>query len=160
MTGSPGRLSDVPVTALDPGRLGQVLSAEGLERFERTIARGRELLGESTLWTVNSTASGGGVAEMLRSLVGYVRGAGLDARWVVMGGDADFFAVTKRLHNHLHGAGGDGGLGAPERAIYERHTVGRRSGAARAGSDAATWCCCTTRRPRAWSRRWRMRACR
>ena len=86
------------------------------------------------LWTVNSTASGGGVAEMLRSLIGYVRGAGLDARWVVIGGDADFFRITKRLHNHLHGADGDGGLGATERAIYERHTAAARAellGAAR-----------------------------
>jgi trehalose synthase len=115
-------LSDVPVTALAPGRLGDVLPAEGLARFERTIAQGRELLGESTLWTVNSTASGGGVAEMLRSLIGYVRGAGLDARWIVIGADADFFRITKRLHNRLHGASGAGELGAPERALYERHT--------------------------------------
>src|SRR5215218_7582074 len=67
-------LSDVPVAALPPGRLSDVLAAEGQARFARTIARGRELLGDSTLWTVNSTASGGGVAEMLRSLIGYVRG--------------------------------------------------------------------------------------
>src|SRR5918994_1348999 len=37
-------------------------------RRRRTIARGRELLGESTLWTVNSTASGGGVGELLGRL--------------------------------------------------------------------------------------------
>jgi len=117
------RLSDVPVTTLDPSRLSHVLTAEGLERFQRTIARGRELLGDSTLWTVNSTASGGGVAEMLRSLIGYVRGAGLDARWVVMGADAEFFAITKRLHNRLHGADDGGALGAAERETYERHTA-------------------------------------
>ena len=115
-------LTDVPVTPLAPSRLAEVLSAEGLERFERTIARGRQLLGASTLWTVNSTASGGGVAEMLRSLIGYVRGAELDARWVVMGADADFFRFTKRLHNLLHGAGG-GEPDASERAIYEDQTA-------------------------------------
>jgi trehalose synthase len=113
----------VSVTSLPPDRLGDVLTAEGLARFERTIARGRELLGDSTLWTVNSTASGGGVAEMLRSLIGYVRGAGLDARWVVIGGDADFFRITKRLHNRLHGALDADELGARERAIYEHHTA-------------------------------------
>jgi len=113
----------VPVTALPPGRLSDVLPAEGQARFERTIARGHELLADSTLWTVNSTASGGGVAEMLRSLIGYVRGAGLDARWVVIGGDAGFFRITKRLHNRLHGARDAGELGADERAIYERHTA-------------------------------------
>ena len=60
-----------------------MLTADGAGRFERTIARGRELLADRALWTVNSTARGGGVAEMLRSLIGYVRGAGIDARWVV-----------------------------------------------------------------------------
>ena len=39
------------------------------------MARGRELLEGRTFWNVNSTAHGGGVAEMLRSLIGYVRGA-------------------------------------------------------------------------------------
>ena len=73
-----------------------------------------------TLWTVNSTARGGGVAEMLHSLIGYVRGAGLDARWVVIGGDAEFFRITKRLHNRLHGADDPGRLGEHERAVYER----------------------------------------
>ena len=97
-----------------------MLTSEGLARFERAIARGRELLGDGALWTVNSTAFGGGVAEMLRSLVGYVRGAGLDMRWVVMQGDPEFFRVTKRLHNRLHGAQDTAPLGPAERATYER----------------------------------------
>jgi trehalose synthase len=114
-------LSDVPVTALPPERFRSVLTPEGLAGFERTIARGHALLAERTFWNVNSTARGGGVAEMLRSLIGYVRGAGLDARWVVIDGDPDFFRVTKRLHNRLHGHAGDGGpLGDAERAVYER----------------------------------------
>ena len=58
---------------------------------------------------MNSTAFGGGVAEMLCSLIGYVRGAGLDGRWVVADGDPEFFHITKRLHNRLHGFVGDGG---------------------------------------------------
>jgi trehalose synthase len=113
-------LLDVPVTTLPPERFAGVLTPEGLARFEQTIAGGRALLGDGTLWTVNSTAFGGGVAEMLRSLVGYVRGAGLDMRWVVMEGDAEFFGVTKRLHNRLHGARDPAPLGPAERAAYER----------------------------------------
>ena len=98
-----------------------MLSADGLARFERTVARGRELLDGRTLWNVNSTPRGGGVAEMLQSLVGYVRGAGIDGRWIAIDGDPDFFRVTKRLHNRLHGNAGDGGaLGETERAVYER----------------------------------------
>ena len=64
------------------------------------------LLDGHTLWNVNSTASGGGVAEMLAVLVGYTSGAGLDVRWLVTQGDDEFFAITKRIHNRIHGAKG------------------------------------------------------
>jgi len=53
--------------------------------------------------SLNSTADGGGVAEMLRSLVPLMRGLGLAAEWCVMGGDDAFFAVTKKFHNLLQG---------------------------------------------------------
>jgi trehalose synthase len=117
-------LHEEPVTSLPPERFQAVLTADGLARFERTIARGRELLADRALVTVNSTARGGGVAEMLRSLIGYVRGAGLTARWIVIDGDEKFFALTKRLHNRLHGHEGDGGpLGPAERAAYEQRSA-------------------------------------
>ena len=84
------------------------------------MSRGAELLDGRTFWNVNSTARGGGVAEMLRSLIGYARGAGLDTRWATVAGDAEFFRITKRLHNRLHGNAGDGGpLGDAEREHYE-----------------------------------------
>jgi trehalose synthase len=110
-------LVDVPVTSLRLERFGDVLDAAGTERLADTVTRGRALLAGRTVWSVNSTARGGGVAEMLRSLIGYVRGAGIDARWVVVPGDAAFFAVTKRLHNRLHGV--DDGV-ALDRGVYER----------------------------------------
>jgi trehalose synthase len=114
-------LQEVEVTPLDPDRFRSVLSADGRETFARAIKRGQELLGDRVVWSVNSTARGGGVAEMLRSLIGYVRMAQIDARWVVIEGDTPFFALTKRLHNRLHGFEGDGGpLGDAERAVYER----------------------------------------
>ena len=57
---------------------------------------------------------------MLQSLLAYARGAGVDARWLTIGGSEAFFEVTKRLHNRLHGAPGDGGeLGKAEHLIYE-----------------------------------------
>ncbi|HEX5900491.1 MAG TPA: glycosyltransferase [Solirubrobacteraceae bacterium] len=117
-------LDDVAVTPLDPDRFREVLTPEGLSDFERAMARGRELLEGRTFWNVNSTAHGGGVAEMLRSLIGYVRGLGIDGRWVTIGGTPEFFDITKRLHNRLHGYTGDGGpLGDAERAAYERVTA-------------------------------------
>ncbi len=114
-------LQEVEVTPLRPERFAEVLSLDAMAAFQHTLARWHELLGSNALWNVNSTASGGGVAEMLRSLLGYVRGAGLDGRWAVVEGDAEFFTLTKRLHNRLHGAAGDGGpLGDAERRVYER----------------------------------------
>jgi trehalose synthase len=116
-------LHDVAVTTLAPERFDDVLPSEGMERFRQTMIRGGELLGGHVFWNVNSTARGGGVAEMLRSLIGYVQGAGLDARWVVMDGEPEFFDLTKRLHNRLHGYRGDGGaLGDAERRVYDRIT--------------------------------------
>ena len=46
---------------------------------------------------------------MLHLLVGYANTEGVDTHWVVIAGDPDFFAITKRLHNRLHGAQGDDG---------------------------------------------------
>jgi trehalose synthase len=85
----------------------------GKDRFERLIhaaARLRHQLGGRTVWNVNSTAAGGGVAEMLQVLVGYVKDVGISIRWSVISGDAEFFALTKNLHNHLHGDAGSGPL--------------------------------------------------
>jgi trehalose synthase len=76
-------------------------------------------MGGTRIWNINSTATGGGVAEMLQVLVGYGLGLGLDVRWLVMQGDAAFFTITKRLHNRVHGARGDDGpLGEAEAAHY------------------------------------------
>src|SRR3712207_2794288 len=94
--------AEVPVERLPSERFQEVLSSDQYERFTRAIAEARELFDGRVVWNVNSTARGGGVAEMLRSLLAYARGAGVDARWVVIEGEADFFRVTKRIHNHLH----------------------------------------------------------
>ena len=57
-----------------------------------------------TVLNVNSTAVGGGVAEILSRLVPLFRELGVDARWEVIKGGEDFHAATKRVHNALHGA--------------------------------------------------------
>jgi trehalose synthase len=101
-------------------------------RFEAVAARARQEFEGRAIWHVSSTARGGGVAEILHSLLPYVRGAGVDTRWVVLHEEATFFAVTKRLHNHLHDDPGDGGpLGEEERTLYE--TALRASAAQLAG---------------------------
>lgn len=52
---------------------------------------------------VNSTFAGGGVAEMLRSVVPFVRLLGVDARWCAIRGSHEFFKVTKKFHDLLQG---------------------------------------------------------
>ncbi len=70
------------------------------------------------LWMVNSTAKGGGVAEMMPKLVSLLNELGVETEWVVMSTDRPgVFDLTKRLHNLIHGHG-DPGLGDEERQLY------------------------------------------
>jgi trehalose synthase len=113
-------LQSVDVQPLAPQRFRDVIPADRYKRFAEALDHAHALLEGRVVWNVNSTAKGGGVAEMLQSLLAYAKGAGVDARWVVIQGDPDFFTITKRIHNHLHGAAGDGGeLGTAEHKAYE-----------------------------------------
>lgn len=53
---------------------------------------------------INATARGGGVAEILQSVVPLYAELGIDVEWLVLDGSAPFFAVTKQIHNALQGA--------------------------------------------------------
>jgi trehalose synthase len=113
-------LEMVDVAPHPPERFESVLEPEPFEKLANGIRTARELLGERTIWNVSSTAKGGGVVELLLPLLGYAKGAGVDARWAVIEGNPEFFKVTKRIHNNLHGFEGDGGeLDDEARAIYE-----------------------------------------
>ena len=113
-------LEMVEVAEHPPERFESVLEPEPFEKLAAGIRRARELLGEHTVWNVSSTAKGGGVVELLLPLIGYAKGAGVDARWAVIEGNPDFFKVTKRIHNNLHGYEGDGGaLDDEARKTYE-----------------------------------------
>ena len=52
---------------------------------------------------LSATAFGGGVAEILYTLVPLMRDAGLDTEWRVIYGQDEFFDVTKTIHNALQG---------------------------------------------------------
>jgi trehalose synthase len=60
-------------------------------------------LGHRSIKMVNSTAVGGGVAEMLRRIVPLLQELGLEVNWEVIRGDEPFFEVTKSFHNALQG---------------------------------------------------------
>jgi trehalose synthase len=115
-------LKVVPVAPLPIERFGDILDDAGYAEFIALAGHARELLGGRVVWCVNSTANGGGVAEMLRSLLAYTRGAGVDTRWLVLKGQPAFFELTKRIHNCLHGAPGSVVPGEHDRALYEAVT--------------------------------------
>jgi trehalose synthase len=88
-----------------------------LQREARTLG---PLFEGRRVWMVNSTAHGGGVAELLPPMVTLMSELGLDTRWLVLDTDDDeFFRLTKRLHNLVQGQG-DAELGDAERELYEK----------------------------------------
>jgi trehalose synthase len=112
-------LQEVTVASFSPERF-EALLGDRWEEVDEAIDASRQLLKGRVVWHVNSTARGGGVAELLQSLLAYARGAGVDVRWMTISGNPDFFRITKRIHNNLHESKGDGGpLGPDEREIYE-----------------------------------------
>jgi trehalose synthase len=101
-------------------RLADVIGADRYARLRSAAQDFRIRFAGRTVWNVNSTAVGGGVAEMLHALVGYVEDLGITIRWLVIHGDADFFAITKRVHNAIHGRGDPTRLGEAESRYYVR----------------------------------------
>ncbi|HVQ96513.1 MAG TPA: glycosyltransferase [Mycobacteriales bacterium] len=95
--------AEVPPAPLDD--FLHVLTPQQVARFEAAAARARDVLAGRTVWNISSTETGGGVAEMLHSLLGYVGAAGVSSRWLIISGDSRFFEITKRLHNAVHGFG-------------------------------------------------------
>lgn len=114
-------MRDITVHRHPLHELAPLLEEHRAERLREAGERVHDLMAGRTLWNVSSTATGGGVAEMLQTLLGDVVDAGIDARWVVIEAGPDFFEVTKRVHNRLHGVAGDAGeLGDEARQTYER----------------------------------------
>jgi len=114
----PPREVDVPVVEL--ARLQPLIGEQRYAGLVAEAARTRAALRGCTVWNINSTATGGGVAEMLQVLVGYILGAGVSVRWLVIAGDPEFFSITKRIHNRLHGVPGNPApLDAAAVAAYE-----------------------------------------
>jgi trehalose synthase len=111
-------VQEIEIVPMQLDRFRGLLSPERVARFEEQAVEARALTQGRVVWNINATAHGGGVAEMLQTLLAYVRGVHIDTRWLALTGGPEFFTVTKRVHNLLHGVPGDGGpLGEEERAI-------------------------------------------
>ena len=95
----------------NPGMQDVVLVEKSLADYEPVV--GEDIIAElhgladpfqgARVLHISSTAYGGGVAEMLHTLIPLMRSAGLDAHWKIISGTDEFFAVTKSMHNALQG---------------------------------------------------------
>ena len=85
---------------------------------------------------VNSTAVGGGVAEILRSLIPISKGLGLDTDWYVVSPPVEFFDVTKKIHNLMQGA--EGALTPEEMRTYSTY-AGQSANLDFSSIDADVW---------------------
>jgi trehalose synthase len=74
----------------------------GEEAIEEIRRLGESLSGKKVVH-INSTKIGGGVAEILQRLIPLLRDVGVDAEWKTIEGKNDFFKITKKIHNALHG---------------------------------------------------------
>lgn len=119
-THSPANLTAVDVDSTPISRFQAILDDAAWKRFQRSMASLADALKGKIVWNINSTAHGGGVAELLTALVPYDRDAGVDERWLVIEGSPAFFEFTKRIHNLLHGVPSDGNqISRQERHEYE-----------------------------------------
>src|SRR5439155_314538 len=128
---APGGAVVSATTGLPGGAPPEARSTSLIEGYRAIVGDGpiqvlealaRRLRGHRVVM-VNSTATGGGVAEILHRMVGLLNELGVPTTWEVMPGDARFHAITKTLHNTLHGA--PGSLTGQDAEHY--HEVTRRA---------------------------------
>ncbi len=86
------------------------------EKIDEIFEKGSRVRNSHVLM-INSTSSGGGVAEILRNLVPLLNSTGPSVGWRTIPGHRDFFRVTKRIHNALQG--GDIDLTERKKYVYE-----------------------------------------
>src|SRR4051795_3280217 len=103
------------------------VAPRSLARYERLIpealvreirARAASLRGRRVVH-INATPAGGGVAEILHSLVPLLQSVGVDAAWYVLPPDDAFFEVTKQFHNWLQGS--PGRIAARHKRTYQTY---------------------------------------
>ncbi len=103
-----------------PYRIPQIEDYEpfiGIENVERIREKARKLK-DLRVANFNSTYYGGGVAETISSLTLLMNSLRLRTEWRVIQGTADFFSITKKMHNALQG--GEIDLSSIKKEIYEQ----------------------------------------
>ncbi|MDN3359417.1 glycosyltransferase [Actinomadura sp. DC4] len=122
------RVFEVPAVPY-PGRAPAVEPPAG--DLAATLGAARAALGDRTVWHVNSTSDGGGVAELLYAFLRRHNIAGITTRWLVADAAPEFFAITKRIYFKIYGTDRDTEPFSPqERELYARVTEEHAEGVA------------------------------
>jgi trehalose synthase len=103
LSGRPVDLREVLLRPRPFDALNDQLRTDARERLRLARDEARGAFAGRTIWWINSTSQGGGIAEMLRTLLPYWLDSGVDTRWLVLTAPSAYFRLTKRLHNLLHG---------------------------------------------------------
>jgi trehalose synthase len=117
------RIPETPPVAPPPAQLAEYEEIIGKSQLDELRFLASALRGK-TVKMVNSTAVGGGVAEMLNRLVPLLGELEIKTGWDVITGGNDFFEITKAFHNALHG--GEYAFTEQARDVFMRHTEQNR----------------------------------
>ena len=101
-----------PFSTSPPEAYVPIMGEERMERLQKIVQRVKGL----KMLTLNATAQGGGVAEMLYSAVPFLNMVGVETEWKVICGTREYFESTKELHNLLQGKAGS--FSPERRQIY------------------------------------------
>ena len=119
-----------PIVRRDAERLRSIAGAEEGANYDSLVRTVRATLRGHTVWQINATAEGGGVAELLRSCLGYLADDGIATRWLVIDADPAFFETT-RNHNGSTATSGTGDRwdrrNAPTTTTWRGRTCARSS---------------------------------
>lgn len=100
---------------LGPIKLSKYANLISAEFFSEIEVLAKKLAGLKVVH-LNTTATGGGVAEILHTLVPLLNGLGLKTKWYTIKAQKEFFEVSKQIHNYLQGKKGD--LTEDQRQLY------------------------------------------
>jgi len=91
-----------PFSTSPPEAYVPILGEERMERLQKIAQRVKGL----KMLTLNASAQGGGVAEMLYSAIPFLNMLGVETEWKIIRGSREYFEATKELHNLLQGKAG------------------------------------------------------
>ncbi len=112
-------------TAYDVDKLQELVGIQAIDRLRVLVRKLHKEFGhDAIIWHINSSGVGGGVADILNSLVPFSSQLGVTTRWIVIGGDENFFKVTKKFHNALQGSSE---VSLDDKMLAHYHTITRNN---------------------------------